>query len=103
MSEIYDATYAVMLNKIHNTDIGAAVESALNTAGLGYAISYAQNRIIEAAAQYDRPSVLFKPKVYQDGNKWCALYGENLMEGVCAFGDSPSEATYNFDLAWTTK
>lgn len=26
---------------------------------------------------------------YLDGNKWCALYGENLQEGLAGFGDSP--------------
>lgn len=47
-----------------------------------------------------RPSVLFKPKIYMDGNSWCALYGDNLQDGVCAFGRTPDEAMRNFDTEW---
>ncbi|MCW0104448.1 hypothetical protein [Burkholderia pseudomallei] len=34
---------------------------------------------------------------------WCALYGPNLMEGVCGFGDSPAEAMADFDKNWLAK
>lgn len=27
-----------------------------------------------------------------DGNKWCALVGENLQEGAAGFGDGPMAA-----------
>ena len=47
-----------------------------------------------------RPCVLFKPRVYPDGNKWCALYGEDLMMGVAGFGDTPELACKDFDNAW---
>ena len=50
-----------------------------------------------------RPSVLHRPYLSRDGNQWLALYGENIQEGVCAFGDSPQEAMYNFDLEWIKK
>lgn len=30
--------------------------------------------------------------VFIDGNKWCALLGEDLQEGLAGFGDTPSEA-----------
>ena len=49
------------------------------------------------------PSVLYKPKIFKDGSQWCALYGENMMEGVVAFGLSPSEAATRFDAEWHTK
>lgn len=51
----------------------------------------------------NRPAVLFKPKVYKDGNQWCAMLGDNLQEGICGFGNSPDEATRAFDTAWATK
>jgi hypothetical protein len=35
-----------------------------------------------------------------DGNKWCALYGEDLQSGCCGFGDSPEEAMDAFDVEW---
>ena len=52
---------------------------------------------IEAKTHRCRPSVLFKPKIYKDGNQWCTLYGENLQDGVAGFGDSPNEAMLDFD------
>ena len=27
-----------------------------------------------------------------DGDRWCALVGENVQVGVCGFGDTPLEA-----------
>lgn len=48
-----------------------------------------------------RPSVLFRPHIFIDGDRWCALYGNNIQDGVCGFGKSPDEATYAFDRAWS--
>ena len=47
-----------------------------------------------------RPFMLLRPKMFPDGNKWCVLYGENIQEGVCGFGDTPDEASKSFDIAW---
>lgn len=57
----------------------------------------------QAAYEYTRPAVVFKPTLSRDGNKWCVLFGDNLQEGVAGFGDSPAEAMTAFDRAWTTK
>ena len=46
------------------------------------------------------PHVLMRPKIYQDGGNWCALYGDNLMEGVAGFGKSPEKACADFDANW---
>lgn len=54
-----------------------------------------------AALEMQRPSAIFRPRISIDGNKWCALYGENLQDGVAGFGDSPSAAMADFDRAWT--
>ena len=35
-------------------------------------------------------------KPYKDGNQWCFLYGENIQEGICGFGDTIYEAAKNF-------
>ena len=51
----------------------------------------------------DRPSTRLLPKVFADGNVWCALYGNNMMDGVAAFGDSPHAAMLAFDEAWVAK
>ena len=63
----------------------------------------AKGSIESAAAQFESPSVLYRPKVCIDGNKWCALYGDNLQDGVAGFGDSPAEAMHDFDRNWYTK
>lgn len=49
-----------------------------------------------------RPSMLFQPRVFRDGPVWCALYGEDVQEGVVGFGASPALACEAFDAAWTT-
>ena len=78
--------------------------------GLSFAIQMAQHSVQQAAVMYEAaaiaaacPHVLMRPKVYVDGNKWCALYGENLQEGVSGFGDSPAVAMAAFDAAWIAK
>ena len=50
-----------------------------------------------------RPSVLYRPRLMADGDKWCALYGANLMEGVSGFGNTPDAAMDAFDVAWTSQ
>lgn len=47
-----------------------------------------------------RPFMMLRPRLYPDGNKWCALYGDNLQEGVAGFGDTPELAAYDFDKSW---
>ncbi len=65
------------------------------------------NRIVDeqynAACAQNRPSIMLKPSLGIDGNKWCALFGSNLAEGVAGFGDSPDEAYRDFDRAWCAK
>ena len=66
----YQPIYDAVRSKIGNGDIGRAVEQAM------------------------------RPKIFIDGNQWCALYGDNLHEGVAGFGDSPAKAMWDFDRAW---
>lgn len=51
----------------------------------------------EAAAMRTYPSYMLRPRLSIDGNQWCALYGDNLQDGVAGFGDSPFEAFRDFD------
>lgn len=55
---------------------------------------------MQTEAQRQRPFMLLRPKMYPDGNQWCALYGDNIQEGVCGFGDTPGSAAAAFDEAW---
>lgn len=47
-----------------------------------------------------RPSIIYKPKLFKDGNMWCVLFGENIQSGVCGFGKSPEKAFLDFDREW---
>ena len=44
-----------------------------------------------------------KPRIFIDGDKWCALYGENLQDGVAGFGESPALAMHDFNDNWHKK
>jgi hypothetical protein len=43
---------------------------------------------------------ILRPRVFIDGNQWCVMYGENIQDGVCGFGDSPARAASAFNKAW---
>ena len=97
MSETYQATYDAVRSRITCGDIGAAVESAVREANISHFASMIAENFRGVAAEQERPSVLFRPKLSIDGNQWCALYGDNLQDGVAGFGDSPSTAMWDFD------
>lgn len=109
MSDSYQAIYDAVRSRISGGDISQAAEAALREA-FGHAthlipqsVWNVENEAIAAAQAAQRPSVLFRPKLSRDGNQWCAIYGDDLMEGVCGFGDSPAEAMTDFDKNWTAK
>jgi len=72
----------------------------LSASGESFIICGMAEAIQIVREEQTRPTVLMRPKVFQDGNRWCALYGDSLMEGVCAFGETPDEATRAFDRVW---
>jgi hypothetical protein len=47
-----------------------------------------------------RPSVLFKPTLGLDGNRYFALYGTDLMSGIAGFGETADAAMRDFDNNW---
>lgn len=56
----------------------------------------------EACRRQD-PSYVYRPRLFIDGERWCALFGDNIHNGVCAFGETPAEAYAAFDKAWHAK
>jgi hypothetical protein len=97
----YDAIYAAVRSRISGCDakeaIYTAVTDALQSNGVDYHLGGMCNAIQEAATA---PHVLLRPHIYVDGNKWCCMYGDNLMDGVAGFGDTPAEAAAEFDRNW---
>ena len=57
----------------------------------------------DAAGYYSHPHVIYKPKLFVDGDQWCALFGANLQDGVAGFGASPALAMWDFDNQWYAK
>lgn len=49
------------------------------------------------------PFTRLRPRMSVDGGSYCALYGDNLQDGVAGFGGSPFEAEQAFNKAWTAK
>lgn len=68
-----------------------------------YAADACRNRFVELCSEMDRPSAIYRPALSRDGDKWIALYGANLQEGVVGIGDSPAAAMWDFDKAWSIK
>jgi len=58
---------------------------------------------LESARRMNAPFMLLRPRITLDGDKWCALYGDNLQDGVTGFGDTPEEAERAFNAAWAAK
>jgi hypothetical protein len=57
----------------------------------------AANLACMAEEQRMRPFYLLRPRLYPDGDMWCALYGDDLQAGVAGFGDTPEKAAEDFD------
>lgn len=55
---------------------------------------------LDVANERLRPFVLLRARIFQEGNVWCALYGDNIQEGVAGFGETPEKASYDFDKRW---
>lgn len=54
----------------------------------------------KSAQEALRPFVILNPRIFPDGDQWCVLLGDDLQEGVAGFGDTPDEASRNFDHEW---
>jgi hypothetical protein len=66
-------------------------------------VTEARNAFLLVSYCMAEPSVMYRPALSVDGNKWCALYGDNLQDGVAGFGDSPQEAMCDFNANWYSK
>lgn len=52
------------------------------------------------ASELVRASLTRAPRLFMDGDQWCALYGDNLQDGVAGFGPTPRAACDDFDFWW---
>lgn len=101
MSDTYQAVYDAVRSRISGGNIGEVVrEVARDAFDWSHMREILQQEFCNAAYEMARPSAVYGPKLYPDGNMWCALYGENLQDGLAAFGETPDEAMTAFDVAW---
>jgi hypothetical protein len=63
-------------------------------------LSQANETLERSALERLRPFYLVNPKFFKDGDMFGFLYGEDLQNGICAFGKTADEASRNFDIAW---
>lgn len=105
MSDTYQAIYDAVRSKFSGLDVGRAIQegchldASLAIESIKHELCYAIDAV---KVESMRPSAIYRPGIGIDGNKWCALYGDNLQNGVAGFGDSPALAMADFDAAWTT-
>lgn len=105
MSDSYQAIYDAVRSRISNGNIGDAItDVARNAFDISYIVPMVAQEISNSAArcqeEISRPSAVYRPSIKLDGNQWCALYGDNLQDGVAGFGDSPAAAMKDFDINW---
>lgn len=43
---------------------------------------------------------LLKPKLFQDGNQFCVMLGDDIQNAICGFGDTPRRAVWAFNKEW---
>lgn len=97
----YQAIYDAVRSRIHGCNIGEVIrEAAMSAFDISCQIPVIAQEFIIAGQEMQRPSVLFKPRISQDGDQWMALLGDNLAEGVAGFGKTPDEAMRAFDQAF---
>lgn len=101
MMSNFDAVYSAAI-QCFRSDYTSVFERAVRDA---FSAEWwrVQQEFASAAVCAQEPHVLMRPRLFIDGDKWCALYGKDLQNGVAGFGDSPAEATADFSAAWYKK
>ena len=100
MSDLYQATYDAVRSRIGGCDVEGVIRRVVENAFSNHGIDYHASMFVSAATA---PEVLMRPKLFVDGDKWCALYGDNIVEGVAGFGASPADAMADFNRNWFKK
>lgn len=103
MIDSYQAVYDAIRSRFYGDFAGVFERAVDRLFDMSNARVLLEQYITAAGYEHARPSAVFRPKLSPDGDKWCALYGDNLQDGVAGFGDTPEEAMAAFDKAWRTE
>ncbi len=98
----YSAIYEAVRSRIGNFNSQDLIDAISRNFDFSHHAQIVAQEYQIAAYEQQRPSVLLKPKMSIDGNQWCALYGDNLQDGVAGFGDSPDKAMLDLDKNYRT-
>lgn len=101
--DTYQAIYDAVRSKISGFDGNRLADEIAQKFDISYAVEAVKYEFVNAAYEQQRPSTLFKPAISMDGNQWCALYGENLQDGLAGFGDTVAKAMDDFDKNWSAQ
>lgn len=102
MSDAYQAVYDAVRSKLHGFNPNEAIRDAVNV-DAGWAIEHVKAEFCAAAVAMQEACAIYRPSLSIDGNQWCALYGNNIQDGVAGFGDSPALAMQDFNRNWHAK
>lgn len=97
MSDNYQAVYDAVRSRFGGVNVHEAIQQAIRDMNLSHYVDQAMQQI---AYEGSRPCVTMRPRVFIDGGFWCALYGDNVQDGVAGFGDTPAAAMSAFDKCW---
>jgi hypothetical protein len=101
VSDSYQAIYDAVRSRIGGGDIGSVVRDVLfQQFDISHQCAILQQEIFVVSHELQRPSVVMRPALTQDGDAWLAIYGD-LPTGVVGTGKTPAEAMAAFDEAWS--
>jgi hypothetical protein len=98
----YQPIYDAVRSRISNCNPSEIIIEKVSNWDISWTLEIIKQEFVSAAQEVMRPSVIFKPKLYQDGDQWCFLFGESLADGVAGFGETPAHAAKEFDKNWLT-
>ena len=90
------AVYDAVRSRLSNCDVGSAIERVCRDSfDISHQVAILAQEFLVTADEQRRPCVLFRPRIFIDGNHWCALYGEDLQNGVAGFGSWKNSCSYH--------
>ena len=64
---------------------------------ISHAAQMTQHSFQSMLVDHQAPSVLYRPRLFLDGDKYCVLLGDDLQSGVAGFGQTAIAAMGDFD------
>ena len=102
MGENYQAVYDAVRSRF-TFNPNDLISEFCGRNDMSMSIELVKQEFVSVALEMQRPSVVYRPALKQDGNQWCAMYGDCISDSVCAFGPSPRIAMEEFDKEWNKR